>query len=99
MEQACARAKVPRLHIANWRQMTVSIVKTKFATDIRCFEVFDADAGDDSEEIELDIQAMTKQRNHTAWTVNRAYANEYNSNFGNVWDGLIRKNFRASMLY
>jgi hypothetical protein len=57
MEQACAWAEVPRLHIANWRQMTVSIVKTKFATvDLSCFRAgLDDGAADGEEEIEVDI--------------------------------------------
>lgn len=38
MEQGCARARVPRVHIANWWQMTVNIVKTKFSSDLACFE-------------------------------------------------------------
>ena len=42
---------------------------------------------------------MTKQRNYNTRTVNRAYANQYNTNFGNVWDGLIRRNLRASALW
>jgi Orsellinic acid/F9775 biosynthesis cluster protein D/Helicase conserved C-terminal domain len=97
MEQACARAEIPRLHISNWRQMTVNIVKTKFAADLGCFDVGDADG--DAEEIDVDIRTMTQQRNHTTRTVNRAYANQQNANFGNVWDGLIRKNLRASTLW
>ena len=99
MGQACARAGIPRLHIANWRQMTVNIVKTKFAADIGCFDVDDAAGGEDGEEIDTDVQVMTKQRNHGTRTVNRAYANQHNSNFGNVWDGLIRRNLRASTLW
>jgi superfamily II DNA or RNA helicase len=99
MEQASARADIPRLHIANWRQMTANIVKTKFAADIACFEVDDGADDEDAEEIEADIRAMTRQRNHTTRTVNRAYANQHNANFGNVWDGLIRRNLRASTLW
>ena len=97
MERACARVEIPRLHISNWRQMTVSIVATKFAADIDCFETDEAD--EDAEEIEADIRNMTRQRNHTTRTANRAYANQHNANFGNVWDGLIRKNLRASRLW
>jgi hypothetical protein len=99
MEQACSRASIPRLHIANWRQITVNIVKTKFAADVGCFEVDDLANDEDAEEIEADIRVMTKQRNHSTRTVNRAYANQHNANFGNVWDGLIRRNLRASTLW
>jgi hypothetical protein len=99
IKQACARASIPKLSIASWRQMTVNIVKTKFAADIRCFEVDDVADDEDAEEVEADIRAMTKQRNHGTRTANRAYANQQNSNFGNVWDGLIRRSLRASTLW
>lgn len=90
MEQACARHNIPRLNIANWRQMTVSIVKTKFKADVGCFEMDSADDDVDGEEIGADIRIMTQQRNHSTRTVNRAYANQQNASFGSVWDGLIR---------
>lgn len=98
MKQACIRAGTPKLGIAIWRQMTVTIVKTKFATDIACFDA-DQPVGEEAEEIDADIRAMTSQRNHSTWTVNRAYANQQNNSFGNVWDGLIRRNLRASTLW
>lgn len=34
LEEASVRACVPRLHVANWRQISVAIVKTKFAGHI-----------------------------------------------------------------
>jgi hypothetical protein len=98
MKQACVRASTPKIGIAIWRQMTVTIVKTKFAADIACFDV-DQQASEEAEEIDADIRAMTSQRNHSTWTVNRAYANQQNNSFGNVWDGLIRRNLRASTLW
>lgn len=79
--------------------MTVNIVKTKFAADTGCFETDTMIDDEDAEEIEVDIQVMTKQRNHSTRTVNHAYASQQNANFGNVWDGLIRQNLRASMLW
>ena len=45
---------------ANWRQMTVSIVKTKFVADLGCFEVDDVVDDEDTKEIEADIRVMTK---------------------------------------
>ncbi|ELR09269.1 hypothetical protein GMDG_03839 [Pseudogymnoascus destructans 20631-21] len=97
----CVRAKVPWLHIANWRQMMVNIVETKFAgKDLACFEVVGAnDNEEDAEEIDDDIRAMTRQRNHSTRVMNRSYVNQLNLNFGNVWDGLIRRNERASSLW
>ncbi|KFZ23302.1 hypothetical protein V502_02219 [Pseudogymnoascus sp. VKM F-4520 (FW-2644)] len=52
--------------------MTVTIVKTKFAADIACFGV-DQQASEEAEEIDANICAMTSQRNHSTWTVNRAH--------------------------
>jgi hypothetical protein len=60
MEQAYNRASIPRLYIANWRQITVNIVKTKFTTDVRYFEVDNVTNDEDAEEIEGDIRVMTK---------------------------------------
>ncbi|KAM0271094.1 hypothetical protein ACHAQH_009227 [Verticillium albo-atrum] len=102
MEKACARAAVPRLHIANWRQMTVSIVKTKFSKeDARCFAIGDGHDEDDedAEEVDDDVRVMTKQRNHGTPTVNRAYSNQQGASFGGVWDGLVRQGLRASVLW
>ncbi len=65
MEQACARASIPRLHIANWRQMIVNIVKTKFTADIRCFKANNLADDEDTEEIEADIRVITKQWNYS----------------------------------
>ena len=97
LKDACTRANIPRLHIANWRQMTVAIVKTKFASQIGLFDAEDDD--EDAEEMEDDVRAMTRQRNHKTQTVNRAYANQTGAAFGNVWDGLIRMTLRASTLW
>jgi len=48
LEEASVRACIPRLHVANWRQITVAIVKTKFASQIECF---DPDEGDDDADL------------------------------------------------
>jgi hypothetical protein len=40
--------------------MTVNIVKTKFAINVKCFEVDNGANDEDVEEIEADIQVMTK---------------------------------------
>ena len=97
LEEASVRACVPRLHIANWRQITVAIVKTKFASQIECF---DPDEGDeDAEEIDPIVRSMTVQRNHKTRTVNRAYANQTGAVFSNLWDGHIRMGLQASKLW
>jgi hypothetical protein len=60
----------------------VAIVKTKFASQIECF---DPDEGDeDAEEIDLMIRSMTDQRNHKTQTVNWAYANQARAVFANL---------------
>ncbi|KAJ6437026.1 purine-cytosine permease [Purpureocillium lavendulum] len=85
------------------RQMTVSIVKTKFTKEeARCFDIAIDDGGEegeDAEEIDDDVRAMTKQRNHSTRTVNRAYSNQQGASFGGVWDGLVRRGLRASILW
>ncbi|GJN87056.1 hypothetical protein PLIIFM63780_010638, partial [Purpureocillium lilacinum] len=83
--------------------MTVSIVKTKFTKEeARCFDIAIDDGGEegeDAEEIDDDVRAMTKQRNHSTRTVNRAYSNQQGASFGGVWDGLVRRGLRASILW
>jgi hypothetical protein len=97
LEEASIRACVPRLHIANWRQITVAIVKTKFASQIDCFDPGDGD--EDAEEMDPIIRSMTDQRNHKTRTVNRAYANQAGAVFSNLWDGKIRMGLQASKLW
>ncbi|KAM0714674.1 hypothetical protein Q7P37_003053 [Cladosporium fusiforme] len=97
LEEASVRACVPRLHVANWRQISVAIVKTKFASHI---EYFDPDEGDeDAEETAPIIRIMTDQRNHKTRTVNRAYANQAGAVFSNLWDGKVRMGLQASKLW
>lgn len=97
LERSSTRAGIARLHVSNWRQMTVAIVKTKFAGHIAHFEEDPDD--EDAEEVDNEVRIMTRQRNHKTRTVNRAYANQTASTFGNVWDGLLRMNLRASILW
>ena len=91
------RACVPRLHVANWRQITVAIVKTKFASQIECFDPDDGD--EDAEETDPIIRSMTDQRNHKTRTVNRAYTNQAGAVFSNLWDGKVRMGLQASTLW
>jgi len=99
MKQECTQAGTPQLHIVNWQQMTVNIIKIKFAADMRCFEVNLMTDDKNVKEIEADIQVMIKQRNHSMQTVNHVYVNQHNVNFSNVWDGLICRNLQASTLW
>jgi hypothetical protein len=79
---------VPHLHVANWRQISVAIVKTKFASQIECFNPDEGD--EDVEEMDVTIRGMTEQRNHKTRTVNRAYANQTGAVSSNLWDGKVR---------
>ncbi|KAM0710533.1 hypothetical protein Q7P35_002203 [Cladosporium inversicolor] len=97
LEEASIRACIPRLHVANWRQITVAIVKTKFASQIECFDPDDGD--EDAEEMDQIIRSMTDQRNHKTRTVNRAYANQAGAVFSNLWDGKVRMGLQASTLW
>nr|XP_023922639.1 uncharacterized protein LOC112034089 [Quercus suber]POE97743.1 atp-dependent dna helicase tlh1 [Quercus suber] len=97
LEAASMRAQIPLLHVQTWRQMTVAIVKTKFAAYLPYFEVDPAD--EDAEETEESIRILTRQRNHSTRTANRAYANTPGATYANVWDGLIRMGLRASTLW
>lgn len=81
-EEASVRACIPRLHISNWPQMTVAIVKIKFASQINRSEADDDD--EDGEQMDQVIQNMTRQRNHKTKTVNRAYANQVGAAFSNL---------------
>jgi hypothetical protein len=97
LEEASVRACVPRLHVANWRQIIVAIVKTKFASRIECF---DPDNGDeDVEEMDPIIRSITNQRNHKTRTVNRAYTNQAGAVFSNLWDGKVRMGLQALTLW
>jgi hypothetical protein len=55
LEEVSPRACVPHLHVANWRQISVAIVKAKSASRVACF---DPDEGDeDAEEMDATIEA------------------------------------------
>lgn len=82
--------------MANWRQITVAVVKTKFASHIECFDPDDDD--EDAKEIDQNNRIMTQQRNQKTRTVNRAYANQTGTVFSNLWDGKVRMGLQASKL-
>lgn len=73
------------------------MVKTKFASQVECFDADDND--DDAEEMDEVIRIMTKQCNHKTQTASRAYANQTGASFSNLWDGQIRMSLRASLLW
>jgi hypothetical protein len=70
--KACARAKVPRLHMSNWRQFATSIIKEKFSVKERANFDLEEGVGEDIED-ELDLVALIELSNHTFHTFNHAY--------------------------
>lgn len=105
-QKVCALAEVPRMSDSHWRQLCASIVKAKFAADRRCFDALvdkekgedGADDDDDDGEDE-DAATLARMSNHTVRTHNRAYANETSLVGVNIWDGLIKRSYRACMLW
>ena len=77
--------------------MTVAVVKTKFASDVLVFreDKEDGDAG----EKDMDIRAMTRQRDHETRIMDRAYANQTRASFAGVWGGLVHIGVRAPTLW
>jgi hypothetical protein len=97
-------AEVPKLSESHWRQICASIVKMKFSADRKCFDALidqnadeDPDEGDDDGEDE-EVATLARLSNHTVRTHNRAYANETSLVSANIWDGLIKRSYRACML-
>jgi hypothetical protein len=92
MSKACARATVPRLHVANWRQISVSICKEKFSAQERAhFDLENVDVVEDLD-AELDLMALAEQGNHSYGTFNRAYAGSTTLTLNQ----LLHRNHRAS---
>lgn len=73
LTKACARAKVLRLYISNWRQFAASITKEKFSTKERANFDLEDSIREDIED-ELDLVALAELSNHTYYTFNHAYA-------------------------
>ena len=95
LSKACSRAQVPRLHTANWRQISVSICKEKFSSKERVsFDLVGAmEAGMAVEEDEeQELVAMAEQSNHSYHTFNHAYtgASVLTTN------SLLHRGYRAS---
>lgn len=103
MRRACAAAEVPELSESHWRQICASIVKMKFDREQQQSLgqlMSDKNDGGDAEEDELaDEETMMLMFNHSVRTHNLAYANEANMTGANVWDGLIKRAYRACLLW
>jgi hypothetical protein len=71
--KAYTYAKVPRLHISNWRQFVASITKEKFSAKERANFDLEDSIGEDIED-ELDLITLAKLSNYSYHTFNYAYA-------------------------
>jgi len=99
MKKACARVEAPPLTVQPWRQITVAIVKAKFASQVHCFDL-GSDVNEENrkgDEGEADLRAMHRQRNHTTFTANHSYANKLS--FGGISDEFFQRSYRASQLW
>lgn len=97
LSKACARAQVPRLHTANWRQISASICKEKFSGRERAQICLDGDtaaqaAGYGKEEKEEELAAIAGQSNHSYHTFNQAYAGSSMS----TMNAVLHRGYRAS---
>jgi Lhr-like helicase len=91
LSKACARAMVPRLHTANWRQISATICKEKFSgRDQANFDL--DDHGVEDVEDDLELVAMAEQGNHSYATFNHAYAGTTTL----TTSALLHRNHRAS---
>jgi hypothetical protein len=70
--KSCARAKVPRLHMSNWRQFVASIIKEKFFIKEQAnFDLKESIKEDIKDE--LDLIALAELSNYIYYTFNHAY--------------------------
>ena len=105
LRKGCAAAEVPALSESHWRQICASIIKIHFGADRRCFQPLTQedeqgkDEGEEEDGEEEEVAALARMSNHTVRTHNRAYANETSLIAANVWDGLIKRGYRASLLW
>ena len=91
LSRACARGKVPRLHTANWRQISASICKEKFSAKERGHFDLEDNGAEDVED-ELDLVTMAEQSNHTYHTFNHSYAGSTTL----TMNALLHRNHQAS---
>ena len=103
LRAASVRAEGPPLGLSHWRHISASIIKVKFGEEAHVFDVDqedgdsdDPDRDDGEDEV---VATMVRQSNHSVRTHNRAYANSTGLPVANVWDGLIKRAFRASLLW
>ncbi|KAH8749835.1 hypothetical protein BGZ57DRAFT_968312 [Hyaloscypha finlandica] len=91
LTKACARAKVPRLHISNWRQFAASITKEKFSAKEQANFDLEDSIREDIED-ELDLVALAELSNHTYHTFNHTYTGTTTL----TMNTLLHRSYRAS---
>ncbi|KAG9512641.1 hypothetical protein KCU93_g10298, partial [Aureobasidium melanogenum] len=108
LEAACRRAGVPELNTSVWRQMSSTIINSKFddVLDRSCLKEV-AESSIAAEESTLDagdlhgdeslVAHLVSMLNHSLRTHRLSYAND--SPFANVWDAKLMKSYRASMAW
>jgi hypothetical protein len=103
LRAAGARAQGPSMGLSPWRHIAASIIKVKFAGQKEVFgaeaDDSDSDGLDDDDGEHEDIATLARMSNHSVRTHNRAYANATGFQTANVWDGLIKRAYRASLLW
>ena len=103
LRAASVRAQGPMIGLSHWRHISASIIKVKFGEETHVFDGDNRDgdsddSGEDDGEDEV-VATMVRQSNHSVRTHNRAYANSTGLPVANVWDGLVKRAFRASLLW
>ena len=100
---AGARAEAPSIGLSPWRHIAASIIKVKFAREREAFNIKgnnsnrDHPNSDNSED--KDVATLAWMSNHSVRTHNRAYANTTRFQVANMWDGLIKCMYQASLLW
>ena len=89
--------------LALWRHIAASIIKVKFAGEKEVFGVEEADSDSDNPDHDdgehEDVAALARMSNNSVRIHDRAYANATGFPVANVWDGLIKRAYRASLLW
>lgn len=100
----CALAEVPALSVLHWRHICTTVVKSKFVSDRHSFSALIGDSletegADNDDGEDEDVAVLARLFNHIVRTHNRVYTNETGLVAANVWDGLIKRSFRACILW
>ena len=104
LRAACRRAEVTEVGTSVWRQMCSAIINTHFdnATDRSCLLAAARSAEESVNEVDEEgrdglAASLVSMSNHSLRTHRMSYAND--SPFANVWDGMLGKSYRASLVW